>query len=296
VGLYDGSVAIYDIRDNTDKPALQSAHATGKHSEPVWGVKWVTKESTKRAQQLCSISTDGSVQQWSMKKGLVPKELMQLKRVPNKVQFQGSQMEGISREASGLCFDFPINDGTQYLAGTEDGLLHKCSVSYNEQTLESYYGHTGPVYKVRTSPYLADAFLSCSADWTCSLWSQKATSPVLTFQSGHDYVMDIQWAPSNSCVFGSVSRDGRVEVWDLESSPLDPVIKHKVEDSTLSTVLFSPNSPVILTGDNNGVIEVYRMTGVCEFTNASTEKQAGRLNEAMYANNNETKNPRPKDD
>lgn len=163
VGMYDGSVAIYDIRDQNDKPALESAHATGKHSEPVWGVKWVFKEASKRSQHLTSISTDGTVQQWSMKKGLVPHELMQLKRIPNRAQLLGASMEGISREASGMCFDFPINDGTQYFAGTEDGLIHKCSVSYNEQTLENFYGHTGPVYKVRCSPFLADAFISCSA-------------------------------------------------------------------------------------------------------------------------------------
>lgn len=272
-GMYDGSVAIYDIRDNTDKPALESAHATGKHSEPVWGVKWVAKESTKQSQQLMSVSTDGSVQQWSMKKGLVPHELMQLKRIPNRAQFQGSHMEGISREASGLCFDFPIDDGTQYFAGTEDGLIHKCSVSYNEQTLENYYGHTGPVYKVRASPFLADAFLSCSADWTVALWDQKTTKPVLTFQSGHDYVMDINWAPNNACVFGSVSRDGRVEVWDLESSPLDPVIKHQVEGMDLTAVLFAPNAPVVLTGANNGVIDVYRMVGAVAESNSDWTAQ-----------------------
>jgi WD40 repeat protein len=289
VGLYDGSVAIYDIRDKTDKPALQSQHATGKHSEPVWGVRWVAKEAGKKGPQtLCSISTDGTVQQWSTKKGLVPHEIMQLKRIANRAAFQGSTMEGMSREASGLCFDFPINDGTQYFAGTEDGLLHKCSVSYNEQTLENYYGHTGPVYQVRASPFLADAFLSCSADWTSALWSQRSSSPTLMFQSGHDYVMDVQWAPSNSCVFGSVSRDGRVEVWDLESSPLDPIIKHEVA-TTMTTVLFSPNSPVILTGASNGVIEVYRMSGVSEFSNMTPERQAERLTDAMNAHSTNEK-------
>lgn len=28
-----------------------------------------------------------------------------------------------------------------YLAGTEEGLIHKCSCSYNEQYLETYRGH-----------------------------------------------------------------------------------------------------------------------------------------------------------
>lgn len=30
----------------------------------------------------------------------------------------------------------------RYLAGTEDGHIHRCSCSYNEQFLESYSGHT----------------------------------------------------------------------------------------------------------------------------------------------------------
>ena len=29
-----------------------------------------------------------------------------------------------------------------YLAATEDGLIHKCSCSYNEQYLDTYEGHT----------------------------------------------------------------------------------------------------------------------------------------------------------
>ena len=31
---------------------------------------------------------------------------------------------------------------SRYLAGTEEGHIHKCSCSYNEQYLESYLGHT----------------------------------------------------------------------------------------------------------------------------------------------------------
>jgi WD40 repeat protein len=117
----------------------------------------------------------------------------------------------------------------------------------------------------------------------------------MVFQSGHDYVMDVQWAPSNSCVFGSVSRDGRVEVWDLESSPLDPIIKHEVA-TTMTTVLFSPNSPVILTGANNGVIEVYRMSGVSEFSDMTPEMQAARLVEAMDAHNHTDNSKHAQDD
>lgn len=284
LGLYDGSVNVYDIREDHGKPTLESQHATGKHSEPVWGVKWVAKEANKEQQQLMSVSTDGSVKQWSMKKGLVPHQLMQLKRIPNKEQLVSSHMEGISREASGLCFDFPVDDSTQYFAGTEGGIIHKCSVSYNEQTLENFFGHTGPVYKVRTSPFLSDAFLSCSADWTCALWSQSNVKPTHVFQSGNDYMMDIQWSPANSTVFGTVSRDGRVEVWDLGVTRLDPVIQHKVDEKELSTVLFAPDCPVIVTGANDGTIDVYRVNGVAldDAKQWSLDEQTTRLTQAMY--------------
>ena len=53
-----------------------------------------------------------------------------------------------------------------YMAGTEEGLIHKCSCSYNEQFLDTYTGHTGSVYKLKWSPFAPDVFLSCSADWS----------------------------------------------------------------------------------------------------------------------------------
>lgn len=101
-GCYDGTVAIYDLSayvtllcslaclllaccwllpcflahhillccvlracsDLTDKPTFESTHKDGKHSEAVWGVKWVSKDPSKKDQQLMSISGDSTVQQW----------------------------------------------------------------------------------------------------------------------------------------------------------------------------------------------------------------------------------------
>lgn len=76
------------------------------------------------------------------------------------IPLSGNTEGVISRQASGLSFDFPPGDGATYFAGTEDGLIHKCSVSYNEQYLETYHGHTGPVYRIRCSPFCERLFLS----------------------------------------------------------------------------------------------------------------------------------------
>lgn len=176
---------------------------------------------------LVSISTDGNVLQWSLKKGLLVSLLMQLKRggavniirdlyllsdhpfhlftypllyLPYPPFLQG---EGwISRQASGLCFDFAPNDSGTYITGTEEGHVHRCSVSYNEQYLESYNPHSGPVYRINFSPWWHDVFLSCSADWNVHLYHLRSTTPLLTFHStGEDFaVNDICWAPKNSTV------------------------------------------------------------------------------------------------
>ncbi len=90
----------------------------------------------------------------------------------------------------------------RYLACTEEGYIHKCSCSYNEQFLETYTGHNarlmavkmynmvltsiyiqGPVYRVTWSPFVPTLFLSCSADWSVKLWSQDSTTPLHSFHA-----------------------------------------------------------------------------------------------------------------
>jgi len=76
----------------------------------------------------------------------------------------------------GLSIDFPVTERDTYYAATEDGSVHRCSVSYSEQYLESYYGHAGPVYKVRCSPFWQEEckiFLTCSYDWTIRVWNNE---------------------------------------------------------------------------------------------------------------------------
>merc|ERR1712224_920633 len=141
----------------------------------------------------------------------------------------------ISRLGSGLCFDFAnsTGDSALYYVGTEDGVVHKCSCSYNEQYLQNYHGHTGPVYKLRCHPLNPNVFISCSADWTIKLWDQSKPQSVQTLQQtdSTDVVNDVVWAPQDATVFASVTGDGRVEIWDLAQSTQHPVVcYHAKED------------------------------------------------------------------
>ena len=275
-GMYDGTVCIYDIRKDCAKPAVESGHTSGKHTDPVWQLKWVD-QGAERGEHLVSISTDGRVTQWNMKKGLEHADLMVLKRVtaPNKQGDAKAGSEGIiSRRASGLCFDFCVRDPTMYIAGTEDGHIHKCSVSYNEQHLENFFGHSGPVYKLRWSPFDANTFLSASADWSVKLWNQESptNSAAYTFQSTTDYVADICWSPTNSTVFASVTGDGLVEVWDVSANTLDP-LKSVATGKPRSCVAFAKTSPILVTGDNDGTVDVFQLVGSLAEENHRTNAQ-----------------------
>jgi WD40 repeat protein len=228
VGLYDGTVSIYNVKLDQDTPVLESAHEAGKHSDAVWQVKWVNK-GLDRGENIVSISTDGRVSEWSMKKGLQYSDLMLLKRVQNSTgcSWRPPQSKGegiIVRHAAGMAFDFAPDSAGVYYVGTEDGVLHKCSSSYNDNYLENYFGHSGPIYKVRVSPFWNNAILTCSADWTVKLWDTKEASPKISFQSTNlsDAVYDIAWSPKDSTVFASVTGDGRVELWDLKHNAQVP--------------------------------------------------------------------------
>jgi dynein intermediate chain 4, axonemal len=225
VGLMDGSISIFDVHkeEHYNEPILDTSNLAGRHSDPVWQLKWVDKGMEQR-EGLVSISTDGRIMEWSTSKGLSATPLMVLKRVGN---LQGK----ISNQANGLSLDFVHGDASIYIASTEDGFIHKCSVSYNEHHLETYTGHTAPVYRVATSPFLSNAFLSCSGDWTVKLWNLKETKPVYSFHYSDvsSVVNDVVWSPHVPTVFASVTGDGRLMVWDLAQSTIDPVVVHAWE-------------------------------------------------------------------
>lgn len=270
VGMYDGTIAIYNVRNRNDMPALDSYESQGKHSSPVWQVRWVDRDQgagEERDEILISISADGRVTKWSIRKGFECADLMKLKRtnVAKQARDGGRKSDAlISRFAPGFCFDVHPNDSNVYLAGTEEGHIHKCSCSYNEQFLESYHGHTGPVYRLQWSPFLSDAFLSCSADWSIRLWHQDKPQPIMTFISSTKSVNDVCWCPSSATLFACVN-DKAVEIWDLSVSILDPIISYvPVQELKLSVVRFTVDSEIetVLVGDSEGQVTVYQLRGL----------------------------------
>ncbi|RHY31175.1 hypothetical protein DYB32_003710 [Aphanomyces invadans] len=292
VGFHNGVVALFDTRKNDAVPILSSESNSGSHLDVVWQVKWVHKGS-ERGESIVSVSSDGRVTEWSMKKGLSFSDLMTLKRVPNPLMGSEARIDGvIARQASGNCIEFAQNDSSVYFVGTEDGNIHKCSCSYNEQYLETYYGHTAAVYAIHMSPFWNQLLLSCSADWTVKLWHQAEQREVLNFRSVDlcHGVYGVAWCPSDATIFGSVTEDGRIEIWDLEQSVLDPIVTYFPKEQVHCTCIsFAPSSPVLVVGDSTGEVGVYRVPTLAEgrCVGQTVDDQIERLKRAVLPHQGE---------
>ncbi|XP_067086802.1 dynein axonemal intermediate chain 4 [Osmerus mordax] len=269
VGMHDGSLATYNVQSRDETPTTDTTDCAHKHTSPVWQVRWIDSErgpsGEDKGENLISISADGRISKWFLRKGLDCIDLMKLKRTRNeKTKTHVGEKERksealISRQAPGLCFDFHPMDYNIYLAGTEEGHIHKCSCSYNEQYLETYSAHKGPVYRITWSPFCEDLFLSCSSDWTIHLWRQDLLEPVLSFPSTQRAVYDVMWSPQWATVFGAVN-DGRVEIWDLGASILDPTVVSLVGPGVrLTSLLFATETDCVLVGDSDGQVSVYQL-------------------------------------
>ncbi|TPP60043.1 WD repeat-containing protein 78 [Fasciola gigantica] len=177
----------------------------------------------------------------------VPPHLMVLKRsyvtAPGSVNSKSKRNESlISRTAFGCSIAFNKREPSIYVVGTEEGPIHKCSCSYNEQYLDTFLGHTASVYEIEWSPFLSDVFLSCSADWTIKVWHLDHQQCLINIQTNVNVVSSISWSPHNSIIFASAN-EGALEIWNLDHSTIDPFVLETVSsDANMTSVLFSESS------------------------------------------------------
>ncbi|XP_028942765.1 WD repeat-containing protein 78, partial [Antrostomus carolinensis] len=268
VGMYNGSVAIYNVQSCKDTALLDSSESSNKHTGPVWQVRWVEQDrgptGDGKKERLICISADGRVTEWFIQKRLDCTDLMKIKQRESEKKKLPSEKERrsealILQHAAGMCFDFHPKDTDLYLAGTEEGHIHKCSSSCNEQFLETYRGHKGPVYKVAWNPFSTDMFLSCSADWSIILWHQDSQTPALTFSSTAAFVHDIMWSPKSPFIFAAAN-ESQVEIWDLSVSILNPVISCFADPGVkFTSVLFARNTDCLLVGNSKGEVGVFEL-------------------------------------
>ncbi|KAG8339463.1 hypothetical protein TRVL_09710 [Trypanosoma vivax] len=259
-GLYDGSVCVFDLRMQPKdgkgeiQPICQATVRSGKHTDPVWEIQWCCSTVDL---QFYSISTDGRITSWSLrKKELVFKDVM---ATTTGVCASDPEAVVLSR-LGGMCFDFSNTYDNLFIVGTQEGSLMLCSKGYNGQCLERYDGHTMPVYTTRWNQFHPDVFLTCSADWTIKLWLKSSTKPLLTFDAG-DSVGDVAWAPYSSTVFAAVTSNGKVLVFDLNKNKREPLCSQTVvKNAKLTHIVFHQQDPVVLVGDSRGSVLILKLS------------------------------------
>lgn len=65
VGFYDGTVGVFDTAESSGVPKYTSSAKNGKHTDPVWQVKW-QKDDLDGNMNFFSVSSDGRVVSWTI--------------------------------------------------------------------------------------------------------------------------------------------------------------------------------------------------------------------------------------
>eukprot|EP00658_Telonema_sp_P-2_P076548 TRINITY_DN6722_c0_g1_i2.p1 TRINITY_DN6722_c0_g1~~TRINITY_DN6722_c0_g1_i2.p1 ORF type:complete len:650 (-),score=214.82 TRINITY_DN6722_c0_g1_i2:158-2107(-) len=258
VGCYDGTVMVYDVRMKVNRPMYFSTIKKRKHTDPVWQVIWQDEDIGKNL-NFYSISSDGRVTNWAMiKNELEPTDIMILQVTGQKDRDdEDTSLTGL---AGGTCLDFNPYSAHLFVLGTEEGKIHKCSKAYNSQYLETYEDHHMSIYAVKWNPFVEHVFMSASADWTVKIWDHRCKASMMSFDL-NNAVGDVGWAPFSSTVFVAVTADGKVNVFDLNENKHEPLCDQKaVKKSKLTHVVFNPQEPIILVGDDKGWISCLKLS------------------------------------
>lgn len=188
VGLYDGSIEVIDITDETSATVGKSQRITSPGLEPVWKIEWINGiiltiylyikiVEMKRyfavgnVEELLTVSEDGLVMKYTMANGpyLIGFRQIKLDRVEGSVEGlqipKRTDMLQANRNPQAIILQIhPLKSDT-FFVGTDEGCLHKCSTFYPHQYSGIMQVHRGSVTAMEFSPWSPKIFLTCGSDW-----------------------------------------------------------------------------------------------------------------------------------
>ena len=221
VGLYDGNIAVFNLKSNSCSPNYISSAENGKHCEPVYSVKWA-KDNLDGYLNFYSCSGDGRVTNWTLVKQTLwyadTCMLNFLKPLTNSEEVLPTLANG----ARSIAF-MPTKD-TLFIVGTEEGDLFMCTTEYSSKFLMSYHGHVTPVNKILWNTFYTPLFISCASEYAIHIWHRDFPTPLLSYSIGST-VGDVAWAPYSSTVFAVVTSEGTVVLYDISIDKYSPVCK-----------------------------------------------------------------------
>ncbi|XP_034439516.1 dynein intermediate chain 2, ciliary-like [Hippoglossus hippoglossus] len=259
VGFYDGCVAVYNLNNEGVEPVLKSTAKTGKHTDPVWQVRWQNNDMDNN-HNFYSVSSDGRIVSWTLVKNeLLYTDIIRLSLIG--AVSEGPEDAQLPMFTCGTAFDFHKQIDSLFLVGTEGGKIHKCSKTYSSHILETYNAHSMAVDAVKWNCFHPKVFVSSSLDWTVKIWNHTVNTPLLTFDL-NAAVGDVSWSPYSSTVFGAVTADGKVHVFDLSINKYEPICRQSVvaKGTKLTHLEFNPINPTITVGDDRGYVTSFKLS------------------------------------
>lgn len=253
-GKYNGLIGFWDLRKGAQPVAVSTVEKS--HHDPVYDVCWIQSRS---GNECCSVSTDGQMLWWDVRK-LAAGPIDQMNLVgPDGVKYGGT------------CLEYSSDAGpTRYLIGTEEGSVlyvdRKAKKdSESQKAVKSVFGarngrHHGPVYSVSRNPANPKYFLSVG-DWTTKTWVEELRGPIMGTRYDSAYLTAGVFSPQRPGVFFTSKVDGTLDVWDFFHKQGDPCFSVKVGDQPLTSLAPQPGlgSKMLGLGASDGTVTILEL-------------------------------------
>eukprot|EP00741_Cyanophora_paradoxa_P021766 tig00000241_g21009.t1 len=260
-GSYNGLVAYWDLRRGNTP--VDTSPIEKSHRDPVYDIAWL---QSKTGTECTSISTDGQVFWWDIRKLGEPTESMSLD-----LKGDGVVLGGVS-----LLYDV-AGGPTKFMVGTEQGLVLSCnrkSKTPQDRIGAIYTGHHGPIYALERHPFFPKYFMTIG-DWTARIWMEDLKTPIMATRYLNAYLTDGCWSPTRPGVFFTTKMDGTLDIWDYAYKQNDPTLVLQVCDEHLGlqSLRVQEQGKLVAAGSTDGTVTLIELCdSLC--TPQANEKQA----------------------
>jgi dynein intermediate chain 2 len=230
------------------------------HWDPVYDVVWI---QSKTAQDVASVSSDGRLLFWDVRK---------LDEVCDEAVITDGGRP--TEKVLGACaLEWMMEAGAKkFLVGTEHGVTigatrtPKKAVDvgpwWGAETRGGFGKHFGPVYAVKRNPIHVKFFMTVG-DWCCKMWSEElkdATGgPILKTPYCPSFLSAASWSPTRCGVFYLARQDGFLDTWDYCYRMNEVSLTQKVSDSALTSLKLEPSGSLMAVGDADGTVTLMQM-------------------------------------
>jgi dynein intermediate chain 1 len=223
VGCYDGTVKVFDVRRKENRHIFASDIRSGKHTDPVWEVKWAADDGSAKDLAFYSVSSDGKVANWIMTKSELKMELVM------SLKLTGAEGAAAAGGANASSSSSSLADSTGSGAanasapaargatppGAKTGPAGGAGSSGGEDESSRPSGLAGGC-AIAFNPFQESVFLVGTEEGKihrCSL-EYSGQGYLATYEGHHMAVYAIRWNPFHPRVCLSSSADWTVKLWD----------------------------------------------------------------------------------